>query len=236
MKRLIITLFIVALLATPALGDKPFVETNDVSSRVDCGLTAYGWVWDGSFDAGSCDTAGASIWAYGAATGIPTTDCEGEPIGSVLGTVLNGDYPVDSGERAVLGSFEVTGSSNLLEICHFYDIETSFDGGNVEIDNGSGWVVIDPMGEYPDDLICDSTSYYAWCVDMQPGFTGHDPAGFIKDCFDLSAYEGDTVTLAVKFGSDSSVTYPGWYISSVVAGGLITATEDGSWSRVKSLY
>jgi hypothetical protein len=97
------------------------------------------------------------------------------------------------------------------------------------------WTVVSPVGNYPDDLISDSTSYYAWCVDMQPGFTD-GPTGYVRDCFDLTQYIGMTVDIAVKFGSDSSVTYPGWYIAQVRAGGEVTPVEPTDWSSIKSLY
>jgi len=232
----VIAILALALLVSPALADKPNIENHGTDSRVACDITGIGWTWDGTFTTETCDAAGVPVWAYGTSSDVPATDCDGEPIGMVLGTTLNGPYPNEAGERAILGSFEVTGSSNLLEICHWYDVETSYDGGNVEIYDGAAWTVVSPMGGYPDDLISDSANYYAWCVDMEPGFNGHDPTTFVLDCFDLTNWEGTTVTVAVTFGSDSSVTYPGWYISSVVAGGIITATEPGTWSRVKSLY
>jgi len=226
-----------ALLAMPVMAHKNPGVMNNEWTRVDCGFNSVNWVWDGSFSSETCDTDGASVWAYGTDSTIPQTDCDGNAIGNVLGTVLNADYPSDSGDRAVLGSITVSQATYLLQICHYYDIETSYDGGNVVVRvPGGGWSVISPMGGYPDDQISDSTNYYAWCVDMEPGFTGHDLTGFVNDCFDLSQYMGSTIDLAVQFGSDSSVTYPGWFISSVVAGGQTTASESGSWSTIKSLY
>ncbi|MCB1163183.1 MAG: hypothetical protein R3C71_15645 [Candidatus Krumholzibacteriia bacterium] len=236
MKRLLFAMALIAVLAAPALADKPIVNSTDTSIRVECGLESVCWTWDGSFTAETCDGGGAPVWQYGTATGIPTVDCDGNAIGNVLGTILAGNYPNDAGERAVLGgSFTVSETCNLLEICHYYDTENSYDGCNVEIYAGGSYTVVAPAGGYPDDLISDSTTYYAWCVDNQPGFTD-GPVGFVKDCFDLSAFMGQTVSVAVKFGSDSSVQYPGWYIASAMAGSTLVPTEDSSWSTIKTLY
>lgn len=91
------------------------------------------------------------------------------------------------------------------------------------------------LGGYPDSQLCESTSFYAYCVDMQPGLTDGPTAGFVKDCFDLSAFMGQTVQIAVKFGSDSSVNYPGWFIAGAMAGELVTAAEESNWSTIKRL-
>ena len=237
MKRLLAILSLLAPVVTPALAEKPTMGASD-HQRVECGLLNVCWNWDGSFVTEMCDTEGAPVWQYGVHANyeVPNVDCDSEDLGPVLGTILNGDYPVNSGERAILGTpFTVAPDCYLLEICHFYDTENSYDGGNVELYVGGAYVVIDPMGGYPDAELCESTYYYAWCVDGQPGFTD-GPTGFARDCFDLSQFMDQEVQVAVKFGSDSSVTYPGWYIHSVVVGGLITPAQESTWSTIKSVY
>ncbi len=238
MKRLLFALALTAVLALPALAEKPEVSPISDYERVACDLVSICWTWDGSFTTEACDaTGGLPVWQYGPSTGIPTVDCYGNPITNVLGTILNGSYPSNSGHRAIFGgSFLVSESCYLLELCHYYDTENSYDGGNLEVKVGSTYTVVPPVGGYPDAQLCESTSFYAYCVDMQPGFTDGPTAGFVKDCFDLSAFMGQTVQIAVKFGSDSSVTYPGWYIAGVMAGGLTTAVEESTWSTIKQLY
>lgn len=235
MRTMLATLMVIALLAGPALAKENYSVPEQ--NREDCDFSCIWWTWDGSFDLEMCDTAGAAIWQYGASSLDPPTDCDGNPVTDVLGTVLNDDYPSDAGERAILGGTTVNAGGFLLEICHYYDTENSYDGGNVEIsvDGGNNWIVVEPTGGYPDDELSDSVNYYAWCVDAQPGFTD-GPIGYVNDCFDLSEYMDRDVLIAVKFGSDSSVTYPGWYIASVELGGDITPTEEGSWSTIKGLY
>jgi len=236
MKKAIMVLAILAL-ATAASAEKPNVTDVDTSTRIECGMNYVCWTWDGSFTNDVCDTGGNPVWEYGICSNpeVPTTDCDGNPLGEILGTVLNGDYPNDTGDRAILGSVTIAADCYLLELCHFYDTENSYDGGNVEVNAGGTWYVVDPMGGYPDDQLSDSVNYYAWCVNDEPGFTD-GPTGFTRDCWDLSDFMGQSIEIAVTFGSDSSVQYPGWYIASATVGAIVTPTEDGDWSTIKSMY
>jgi hypothetical protein len=43
--------------------------------------------------------------------------------------------------------------------------------------------------------------------------------------------------IAVKFGSDYSVTYSGWYIMPPVAGGeVVTPIDKTTWGKIKAMY
>jgi len=94
-----------------------------------------------------------------------------------------------------------------------------------------------PLGGY-DGTISTSTSYYAYCVDLELGFTDDTLNQWIVDCWDLSAYMGQTIQVSFDFGSDSSVTYPGWYLAYVKVGTTEMAlpTESKTWGSLKSLY
>ena len=69
-------------------------------------------------------------------------------------------------------------------------------------------------------------------VDMEPGFTDDLNPDFITSCFDLSAFIGEEVALEFTFGSDSSVTYPGWYLASVMVGANVVGVEAKSLTDV----
>ena len=73
-------------------------------------------------------------------------------------------------------------------------------------------------------------------MDLQPGFSGHDPTNFFDSCFDLSAFIGEEVQLSFQFGSDGSVTFLGWYIATVYVGSDVVATDGTTWTQVKGLY
>jgi len=180
--------------------------------------------------------AGPIPWEWGVATGIPTVACDDVAVTKILATNLVGDYPVQTGQGAVVGPFAVTANCHCLELCHFYDIETGYDGGNVKVssDGGTTWTLVHPFGGYDDVL--DSTSYTAECVAGEEVFTGHMDS-FQRDCFDLTQYIGQNVMIGFFFGSDSSVTYPGWYVKWVKFGSDMTSpVQDSSWSGIKAIY
>jgi len=225
MKTLLTVLLVVGITSV-ALAEKPVVQNDNAPTRMECPFENVYATWDFSdgdvgFTTGACDDGGLPVWELGVFNG---EDC--------FGTVIAGDYLNDSGDALISPSWMVDDSNKWVQIYHYYDIETSYDGGNLLV-NG---VVVDPLEGYPDDEISDSTSYYAWCVDGQPGFTGHDPTDWFYSCFDLTAFIGEEVSLNFQFGSDSSVTYPGWYIATIWAGGDVVATDGATWTQVKGLY
>lgn len=224
----------ILLLTTCAFAAKPVIEnTGPVPGRVACPFEVVTYDWDftngdGGFTPMVCDdTGGVPVWQYGADSNFPGLN--------VWATVLDGNYPSDAGEALVAPTFMVDTSTNLLQVVHYFDTENSYDGCNVVV-NGT---VVAPMDGYNDDMISDSTNYYAFCVDGQPGLTGHDLDDYvlITSCFDLAAFAGEEVSVAMQFGSDSSVTAPGWYISAVTVGGTEpVSTQSSTWSGLKASF
>lgn len=180
---------------------------------------------------------GAAVWQWGVPTGIPTVACDGVPVTHVLATVLAGGYPVLSGESVVVGAFTITPTCYCLELCHYYDFETNYDGGNVKVstDNGVTWTLVYPFGGY--DGINTSTSYPCPCVWNQQFFTGTS-ATFVRDCFNLTEYVGHTVLVKLDMGSDSwSTSDLGWYIKWIKLGGEEQSpVESSSWGAIKAMY
>jgi hypothetical protein len=227
----ILTILCILAIASVALADKPLQPVDNPIDRVECAFEniAYDWLFadsDHGFTTGACDDGGVPVWEYGEtvwwpdnvwATGLTTPDEE---------------YPNDSGESLISPGFMVDDSAYLVEIRHAYNIENSYDGGNLSV-NG---VVVAPMEGYPDDEISDSTGFYAWCVDGEPGFTDVNGPEPFSSCFDLSAFMGEEVQLSFDFGSDSSVQRIGWYIGHILVGGDVVANEGATWSHIKGLY
>jgi hypothetical protein len=192
-------------------------------------------VWDGGFTVLPCN--GASVWQWGPMTNpeVPEVACEDVPVTNILGTNIPGDYPVSSGEVAMIGPFGIDQYSTCLELCHYYDTENRFDGGNVKIstDAGATWTLLTPARLY------DAVSYASClCLPLEDAFTGHTHnTAFQQDCFDISDYVGTDIWIGFFFGSDSSVTYPGWYIKWVKIGSNNSSpVEDSSWGNIKALY
>ncbi len=210
-------------------------------TRIECDFVS---VWgavsfgtdDGGFTAGRCEPDGMPAWEWGVSTYVPAPPAPYGP--NVWGTVLNGPYNNNSGDGLISPipiAIEV-GVNELVELVHYVDIETNFDGCNVVVVDGSGGeTILQPMAGYP-ATISTSTTYYAFCVDNEPGFTGHD-AVWTTACADLSPWDGQVIQLRLDFGSDSSVTYPGWYLAGYTFGtDQGTPVEQGSWGTIKGLY
>ncbi len=227
MKKLLLILGVLAL-TTGALAEKPVIESDGVATpRVACDLNnvVYDWNFadgDQGFTTMMCDTEGEPVWQHG-------TDAT---YGTVWGTVLDGEYPSNAGEALVSPTFMVDATTQFVEVVHFYSIENNYDGANLTV-NGE---VVPPLAGYDVEEISSSTAFYAWCVDGEPGLTGTGLTDFVTSCFDLSAFIGEEVALEFTFGSDSSVTYPGWYLASVQVGSQVVSTEASTLSDIKALY
>ena len=168
--------------------------------------------------------------------GIPQVGCDDVVITKVLGTVLADDYPPNAGEIAMVGPYMITDACWCMELCHFYDTENRFDGGNVKIstDGGATWTLVAPSRLY-DDVGYSSNA----CIPLEEVFTGHTYSTvFHQDCFDVSAFGGMDIWVGFFFGSDGSVGYyPGWYIKWLKIGSDdSTPVEESSWGHIKAMY
>ena len=217
--------------------DKPPHPDAPAIHRDSCALEWVEHDWDFAlgahgFERQPCDGAGgAQVWAWGPAT------VAGAPA-NVWGTVLAGSYPNNAGDGLLSPPFTVTRNADLMEIWHYVHMENNYDGGNVTV----GGQVIDPVDGYTHPVISSSVSYYAYCVDAEPGYSGNSASGpaqeWVSQCFDLSAFLGQQIRVRFDFGSDSSVSYPGWYLGYVRIGSdePRVPNAEGSWGWIKSTY
>jgi hypothetical protein len=176
-----------------------------------------------------------NVWYWGPATpGVPDVACDGVPVTNVLGTSQYGEYPPNSGEIALNMYGYLDPHCTCLELCHYYDFESEYDGGNVQIstDAGASWQIVHPQRGYDNPWVDPSTP----CVGGQPAFGG--TAGhFVRDCFDISAFVGETVWIGFHFGSNSSVERLGWYIKWLKVGSREgSPVEERSWGTIKAMY
>jgi len=180
---------------------------------------------------------GPNPWMWGYEPDIPQIACDDVPVTNILGTIVPGPYPISVGGIATVGSYEITDDCACLELCHFYNTEPNYDGGNVKVsvDGGATWTLITPYGGYPG--INTSTYYQCECVWNEPFFTG-DSITFVKDFFDLSDFIGQTIDVGFFFGSESYDTSEfGWYIKWIKIGGEESSpVQDATWGAVKALY
>jgi len=188
---------------------------------------------DGGFVTLPC--GGAPVWQWGTPPEIPPIACDDVPMTHVLGTIIGGDYPASGGEIAMVGPFFIDEFCTCLELCHYYDTEPSYDGANLKIstDGGITWTLATPNRGYD-----QNTNASPLCIPSEPAFSGHQfQNAFLRDCFNISQYVGQTIWVGFFWGNDSSIQYPGWYIKWLKIGGQEgTSTEDSSWGSIKALY
>ncbi len=170
-----------------------------------------GYDWDFEDDDG--EFVANMGWAWG------TDTMAGAHSGvNVWGTVLNAQYPNSVSYELVTPEIEIPSDDAILTFWHWYDIETTFDGGNIKIstDGGSTWTLIPPVGGY------NGTAYG---LNSEQCFNGHNMT-WLQATFEIGTYQGEDVMFKFHFGSDSSVTYQGWYIDDVMVGEPENRMED----------
>ncbi|MCK4266149.1 MAG: immune inhibitor A, partial [Thermoplasmata archaeon] len=100
-----------------------------------------------------------------------------------------------------------------MDVWHWYDWETLWDGGVVDIstDNGSTWTRLTPQDGYDGML----ASGYGCALEGQNAFTGNS-GGYVNDAFDLSSYIGSVIKLKFWAGVDSWFAgQEGWYVDDI---------------------
>jgi hypothetical protein len=187
---------------------------------------------DEGFTTSAC--GGAHVWEWGEYPGEPASDCDGAPVTTVLGTSLSeGGYPANAGEGAVIGPALIREGCTCLEICHRFVVQEGYDGGVVRIStDGFSWSDIFPQATYGGLVFGDPR-----CIEFSDAFSDDDPSQpFHRDCFDLSDYIGTRVWIGFFFGSDASVSDPGWFLRWVRIGGHDSPVEERSWGTIKGLF
>jgi hypothetical protein len=182
----------------------------------DFNIETCGWTLATVCPDTSCPN-GVNDWEWGAPTWGPTLGeltCEDHILTHCYATQIDTEYAYSNSCSRLLSPVLYLAGGGLMELCHWYDIETNYDGANVKVstDFGTTWTLVYPLSPY-DGIINSSTTFYACLVDSQEGFTGNS-GGWVTDYFDLSAFSGNIV-IAFDFGSDASVDYPGWYLKYV---------------------
>ncbi|RLC50004.1 MAG: hypothetical protein DRZ79_05075, partial [Candidatus Cloacimonadota bacterium] len=191
------------------------VVVNDGETvTVDFELVSYTYWSDFEANDGGLISDNPAGWQWGIPTDGPAEAWSGE---NLWGTNITGDY--ENSASWILetpNSYQLGTSDNYLEFEQWYDMETSWDGGNVKIstDNGATWEIITPEAGYPDDAASNANAG----IPGEPCFTGH-LSQWEHVVFDLSDYVGQIVKFRWHFGSDGSVTYPGWFIDDVSLNG-----------------
>jgi hypothetical protein len=179
-------------------------DENPANDTIRASFRAYGSVYRENFELTDGTFVGNYDWQWGEPTSGPNGAHSGDKLWA---TNLAGNYSESMLAHLVSPVFGIS-SDAFLGIWHWYDIETFWDGGNVKIttDGGATWTVITPDGGY--DGVGNSSNP----LSGEEIFTGRGNTRWQFETFDLSAYDGMFVIFRFDFGSDGSITFPGWYI------------------------
>jgi len=179
-------------------------DENPANDTLRANYTAYGSMFYEDFELTNGMFAGDGDWQWGE----PTSGPNGAHSGAKLwATNLAGEYSNNMLAHLVSPPFGLSDNAFLC-FWHWYDTEANFDGCNVKIstDDGVTWAVITPDGGY------DGVGNTSNPLSGEEIFTGHANARWQFETFNLSAYAGTAVLFRFDFGSDGSITYPGWYV------------------------
>jgi hypothetical protein len=167
----------------------------------------FEWVEDFESTNGSLVPAPMTgAWEWGVPTSGPGAAHSGTQLWA---TILAGSYyNYANWTLTSQDYYEATQDNPLISFYHWYDIETGWDGGNVKYstDNGATWLLLHPAGGY-DGVASTANSG----IPAESCFTGH-PAVWEAEEVIIPVTSGQNFKLRFHFGTDGSVTYPGWYI------------------------
>ena len=155
---------------------------NSVLYREDFETGASGW------------TITNGVWEIGSPSSGPDTAHGGS---SCAATVLDGNYPNNANTRLISPSINLPALTDsmshlMLSFWHWFQIESGYDYGYVEIstDGGSSWTQVGSS------VSGDGSSWRQYTVM-------------------LDQFAGQTINIGFRFTLDHSVTYAGWYIDDV---------------------
>ena len=130
-----------------------------------------------------------------------------------------GDYSFFSGSNSNLCNRLVSkqlyltpGYSHTLSFWTYYNIESGWDGGLVQVTvDGENWETITPNEGYPSSTNSSTSACIGRNTDC---FTGSGTTWTLYT-FNLDDYSGQTIQIGFLYGSDSSVNYTGWFIDDI---------------------
>ncbi len=127
------------------------------------------------------------------------------------GTLINQQYP-NNVTWTVTSPEVYIGSNFVLSFWHWYDMENTYDGGNVKISSNGGntWNLLTPEDGYPLTNVAALNS---------PGFSGSNQSWTEVRCA-LASYQGQNVRFRWTFAADTMIQGQGWYIDDVQTTGF----------------
>jgi hypothetical protein len=197
------------------------VQSPLITENVDFNLYPQQVIFFQDFEDDGYMVPAGPDWEWGQPTSGPGSAHSGT---KVWATKLAGDYSSSSNSTLDTEGIEFRGASQaILTFWSWYSFEgtsTLYDGGNVKISlEGGPYSLITPVDGYDGTIYSTNAG-----IPNEQGFAGPSTGDFWhQETFDLTPYVGyKEIFLRFHFGSDGSVTYPGWYIDDL----MITAPAD----------
>ncbi len=124
------------------------------------------------------------------------------------------DVSTISDQYLALSNPITLGDEVILSFWHSYNLESTYDGGVIEISVGGGpWADLGPFITQNGYDATISTSY-GNPIGGRQAFTGNG-GGYVETKVDLSSYAGDSVRIRFRLGTDNSTSGVGWYVDDV---------------------
>ena len=192
-------------------------DTNPGNNRMSRVFAVYSYYQD--FEAnngGYIPDPATGGWEWGTPTYVsgPASAYSGV---KCWGTVLAGAYPISANFK-LDRRFTATANNPQFGFMHWYSIETGWDGGNLKYStDGTSWTLLRPTLDFYNGLA--NTANVA--IPGESCYTGTTVgANWHPAAFMVPVNSGQSFYIRWHFGSDPSVTYPGWYVDDVVGTGL----------------
>ncbi|MEM1334652.1 MAG: M36 family metallopeptidase, partial [Actinomycetota bacterium] len=123
----------------------------------------------------------------------------------------------DTSDQSLITPTMTIAPCSTLSFSHRFDTESFYDGGVVEIRQGSGsWIDLGSdiiVGGYTQTIASLATTNSA--ISGRRAFAG-DSGGFVSTVVDLADHVGDAAMVRFRYVSDFSVGSAGWWIDDVV--------------------
>ncbi|WP_158638433.1 M36 family metallopeptidase [Panacibacter ginsenosidivorans] len=109
-------------------------------------------------------------------------------------------------------AFPLTNNSTLT-FWHYYNTESGWDGGRVEISTNNG-VTYSDLSKYMIQNGYQNSIYDSIIKTFRPAFSGNSN-GFIRTVINLTSFAGKSAKFRFVFTSDEAVGVEGWYIDDI---------------------
>jgi len=170
------------------------------------------------------------VWEFGSPSFGPSAAYSGT---NCWGTDLDGYY--ENIMNAWLASEPVSvGGYPKVSFVTWYDIESGWDKGWVEVSNGNGWFNVTPRG-FGGAAFASGVSggWVPVSINLRDGVTATNGSGLVF----TNEFAYKTLQIRFRLQTDSSVTRPGWFIDDVafsyvpepgiIVDGLVHPVDDG---------